>query len=504
MSLGAADVGACATACKENAMSDALLLSRDDVVAMGRAAVEWMAEYCASLRDRAVVRSTSSQALRVVLSETLPDSGCDFQPLLDQFAGQISDYCRHNGHPRFFGYVSSPGTPVTAIASMLAAALNVNVTCWRSAPAATELEHVVIHWLKQMLGYPEGAAGLLVSGGSMANFAAMAAARSAKSPADIVRDGPSAEPRRMCAYVSSEGHFSIAKAAGMLGIGERNVRQVRTNSRFEIDPDHLRQLVKQDREAGHLPFLVVGNAGTTATGAFDPLSDLAALARDYDLWFHVDAAYGGFAALAPSCRGLFAGIDEADSVALDPHKWLYLSMGCGCVLYKDAAAAYKAFAHEADYTRPIGLERDEAFAFWNYGPELSRPFRALDVWLLLKHVGARRLGEAIEENIGCARYLAELVGQSSDFEMLAPVGLSVFCFRHVPKGFSGDLDAWNERVLVQVQRDGSSYLSNARVNGKFALRGCVLNYRTTRRDMEILLEDVRKAAESIQADDERR
>lgn len=461
---------------------------------MGQSAVEWIAEYCESLPGRKVVQPTSSQALRDALSEPLPQAGSDFESLLDRFANQISDYCRHNGHPRFFGYVSSPGTPVTAIASMLAAALNVNVTCWRSAPAATELEHIVINWLKQMLGYPDAAAGLLVSGGSMANFAAIAAARCAKTEADIVRDGAAAEPRAMCAYASSEGHFSIAKAAGMLGIGERYVRQVRTNGRFEIDIEDLRRQVLEDRRAGRLPFLVVGNAGTTATGAFDPIRELAAFAREYDLWFHVDAAYGGFSALAPSSRGLFDGIAEADSVALDPHKWLYLSMGCGCVLYKDPASAFRAFAHEADYTRRIGLEQDEAFAFWNYGPELSRPFRSLDLWLLLQHVGARRLGEAIEENIACARYLAELVERSDDFEMLAPVGLSVFCFRHVPRGFTGDLNDWNERLLVRLQRDGSSYLSNAQVNGKFALRGCVLNYRTTRRDMEILLEDVRKAA----------
>jgi glutamate/tyrosine decarboxylase-like PLP-dependent enzyme len=356
------------------------------------------------------------------------------------------------------------------------------------------LERVTVNWLKEILGYPADAGGLLVSGGSMANFAAMAAARSAKAPGDVVRDGVAAAGRRMCAYVSSEGHFSISKAAGMLGLGECNVRQVRTNDRLEIDIADLERLVRKDRAAGHLPFFLAGNAGTTATGAFDPIGEMAEFAQNNNLWFHVDAAYGGFAALARSRRHLFARIGEADSVALDPHKWLYLSMGCGCVLYKDPLAAYAAFRHDAEYTRTIGLERDEAFAFWNYGPELSRPFRALDLWLLLKHVGTRRLGEAIEENIACAEYLQELVNAADDFEMLAPLGLSIFCFRHLPRGWSGDLDEWNERVLTQLQRGGSSYLSNARVGGKFALRGCVLNYRTTRRDVEILLDDVRKAA----------
>ncbi|HXK01501.1 MAG TPA: pyridoxal-dependent decarboxylase, partial [Verrucomicrobiae bacterium] len=190
-------------------------------------------------------------------------------------------------------------------------------------------------------------------------------------------------------------------------------------------------------------------------------------------------------------------LGEADSIALDPHKWLYLPVGCGCVLYRDPAAARAAFSQNAEYTRVVGLERDEAFVFWEYGPELSRPFRALDLWLLIKSVGARALGEAIAENIACAKYFAELVCASGDLEMLAPVELSIFCFRYRPRDFTGDLDALNEKVMLELQRAGSSYVSNARIGGKFALRGCVLNYRTTRRDMEILLDDVRRAAAAV-------
>jgi len=296
----------------------------------------------------------------------------------------------------------------------------------------------------------------------------------------------------MCAYVSEEGHFSIAKAAGMLGIGESSVRQIKTDSQLRIDLADLDRHVQQDRAAGHLPFCVAANAGTTATGAFDPLGDLADFARRNNLWLHVDAAYGGFAALAPSASHLFARIAEADSVALDPHKWLYGPMGCGCVLYKDPETARAAFSHDAEYTRRIGLVHDEAFAFWDYGPELSRPFRALDLWLLIKYVGAAALAEAVESNIACAKHLEKLVEASDDFEMLAPVGLSIFCFRYRPRGFTGDLDALNEETLVRLQRDGSSYVSNARIRGQFALRGCVLNYRTTLDDMRTLLDDVRR------------
>jgi glutamate/tyrosine decarboxylase-like PLP-dependent enzyme len=475
-------------------MPDKLAPTSQEFRSMADAAVDFLADYFDRLETRPVLVPTTSRAIRGRIDEPLPMAGADLGALLDTVRNVISEYSRHSGHPRMFGYVASPGTAITAIGNMIAAAMNINVTAWRSAPSGTDLERLTIDWLKEMLGYPAPAGGLLTSGGSMANFAALGAARSAKAGANVVRDGVAAAGRRMCLYVSEESHFSMAKAAGMLGLGESNVRAVKTDERLHIDLADLERLVAADLAAGHLPFCVVANAGTTATGAFDPLAEVADFAHRHNLWMHVDAAYGGFAALAPSARHFFAGIEEADSVTLDPHKWLYLPVGCGCVLYKDPAAARAAFSHGADYTRPIGLEHDEAFAFWDYGPELTRPFRALDLWLLIKFAGAGRLGKAVEENIACAKYFEELVKASDDFEMLAPVELSVFCFHYVPKGFTGDLDVFNERLLVTLQRAGSTYLSNARVRGRFALRGCVLNYRTTKADMERVLEDVRAAA----------
>jgi glutamate/tyrosine decarboxylase-like PLP-dependent enzyme len=248
------------------------------------------------------------------------------------------------------------------------------------------------------------------------------------------------------------------------------------------------------------------------TGAFDSIGEVAEVARRFNLWLHVDAAYGAFAVLAASARPLFEGIHEADSVALDPHKWLYLPVDCGCVLYREAQNARATFAHEAEYTRVLNQEAEETFAFWDYGPELSRRFRALKVWMMLKAVGLRTLGGAIEKDLACARYLEQLVRTSEDFEMLAPVELSIFCFRYVPEKLKAalavadettrvhiekELNGLNERLLTALQRDGSSYLSNARIRGRFALRGCVMNYRTTERDMEILLDDLRRVAARI-------
>ncbi|HEX7516729.1 MAG TPA: pyridoxal-dependent decarboxylase [Chthoniobacterales bacterium] len=485
--------------------------SADEIRRWGNAAIEAMASYLDSIRDRRVYPSTTARQIREKLDRALPDEGVDFDRLLETFNDVIVATSRHNGHPRMFGYVQAPGTAIAAIADLLASTLNANLTAWRSAPAAVEIEQLTIDWIKQILGFNADAGGLFVSGGSMANFAALAAARRAKAPEELLNKGAQSLPQAMRVYISEETHHSVAKAAALLGLGRDNVRTVGVDERFMIRIGDLVAKITEDLEAGHLPFCVVANAGTVMTGAFDPLAQVSQVARRFNLWMHVDASYGGFAALAHSARDLFDAMPEADSVALDPHKWLYLPVDCGCVLYRDAAAARATFAHEAEYTRVLEQEPDEAFAFWDYGPELSRRFRALKVWMMLKGVGLRALGEAIEKDLACARHLESLVRVSEDFEMLAPVELSIFCFRYVPPRLkralaSADevervrideqLDALNERLLIELQQDGSSYLSNARLRGRFSLRGCVMNYRTTLRDMEILLEDLRRVAGS--------
>jgi glutamate/tyrosine decarboxylase-like PLP-dependent enzyme len=484
----------------------------DEIRRWGHAAVEIMAEYLGCIRDRRVYPDTSSKGIRAQLDTRLPLEGTDFGAVLDRFRDTIIELSRQNAHPRMFGYVQAPGTALAAIADSLASTLNSNLTAWRSAPAAVEIERLSIDWIKQIIGYDKNAAGLFLSGGSMANLAALIAARRNKAPEELVSKGARLLPQTMRLYVSEETHHSIAKAATLLGIGRENVRHVQVDANFRIRINDLVNKITEDLNAGHLPFCVVANAGTVMTGAIDPLEEVSKVAQQFNLWMHVDACYGGFAALADSARSLFKGIAEADSVALDPHKWLYLPLDCGCLLYRDPQSARATFAHDAEYTRVIAQEADEAFAFWDYGPELSRRFRALKVWMALQTTGVRRFGEEIEKNLACARYLEQLAQASDDFEMLAPVELSIFCFRYKPAHYSSvlskadeaerrsieqDLNALNERVLIELQRDGSSYLSNALIHGRFALRGCVLNYRTTLRDMEILLDDLRRVARRI-------
>ena len=465
--------------------------SADEIREWENAVTQFMIEYLGGLRDRPVYRHTSSREIRSGLDSRLPTKGTDFASLLKVFRRTIVPFSRQNAHPRMFGYVQSPGTPIGAFADLLASTLNTNLTIWRSAPAAVELERLTIDWIRQILGFPTQALGLFVSGGSMANLAALAAARQTKH----------GSLGRLRMYASTATHFSIAKAAALLGIGRENVQQVAVDERLRMRVTDLVAKITADLEAGYVPLCVVGNAGTVDTGAVDPLHEIREVANRFHLWMHVDGSYGAFAILADSLRKLFAGMEQADSIALDPHKWLYLPVDVGCVIYRNPEFAHAAFAHEAEYTRMFGEEADEAFVCWDYGPELSRRFRALKVWMLLKGVGLDRLSEAIESNLACARHLQAMVEGSDDFEMVAPVELSIFCFRHVPAQLRNQapeaIDAFNERLLVALQGDGSSYLSNTTLGGRFALRGCVLNYRTTLRDMEILLDDLRRVGKSL-------
>src|SRR6266480_4015041 len=498
-------------------LSSAHLLdpSPEQIRSWANAAVELMAEYLGTIRNRPVYAHTSSRQIRGHLDSSLPEEPVNFDELLYTLRNTLIELSRHNGHPRMFGYVQAPGTAIAALADLLASTLNANLTAWRSAPTAVEIERLTIEWIKQIIGFNRNAAGLFVSGGSMANMAALAAARRAKAPAQIQNKGAQFCAQALRVYASEETHHSVVKAAALLGIGRDNVRLIGVDERYKINLDELVAAIEEDRAAGHLPICVVANAGTVATGAFDALPQIGEIARRFDLWLHVDGAYGGFAALAPSARLLFASIERERISFLDrgeqkARRWCER----GCILYRDPEAARAAFAHEAEYTRVIGQEADEAFAFWDYGPELSRRFRALKVWMLLKGVGQQALSDAIEKDLACARHFERLVRNSEDFEMLAPVELSIFCFRHLParlkralataspserEKIEEQLDVHNERLLLALQRDGSSYLSNARLRGRFSLRGCVMNYRTTLRDMEILLDDLRRVAAQLEA-----
>ena len=460
-------------------------------------AAKLVAEYFTHIAERPVMAPNHAGKTKSLVSVELPAEGRPLDQLLDE-CRTVLDLSRHNGHPRFFGYVASPSTPIGAYADLIASALNANITCWRSGPSGTEIEQVVVRWLGSLIRYDDNAKGLLTSGGSMANMIALLIASRRNNP-EASRQGLWNAGPPMTIYASEEVHMSIPKAADILGFGRDNVRTIACDGEHRMRVDQLVSYLKADREKGFRPVCVVGSAGTVNTGAIDPLNQIAEVAREYDLWFHVDGAYGAPGAMDQSKKDLFAGLERADSVSLDPHKWLYVPVDAGCLLFRDAAAA-AVFTEDAAYIQTHGLADDAAFAYWDYGVELSRRFRALKVWLTLGYYGARRIAEAVSKDISLAAYLGELVSQADDFELLAPVELSICCFRYVPQKLrdnDDELNQLNEQIMAAVQKGGHAYLSNATVEGKFALRACITNFRTTKADIEQTIEVVRDAAKQL-------
>jgi glutamate/tyrosine decarboxylase-like PLP-dependent enzyme len=459
-------------------------------------AAKLVAEYFAHIAERPVVAPNHAGKTKALVNVELPLEGRPLAQLLDE-CRTVMDLSRHNGHPRFFGYVASPSTPIGAYADLIASALNANITCWRSGPAGTEIEQLVVRWLGSLIRYDDDAKGLLTSGGSMANMIALLIASRRFNAAETSRKGLWNAGPPMTIYASEEVHMSIPKAADVLGFGRDNVRTIASDGEHRLRIAALRKAIKQDQVDGFRPVCVVASAGTVNTGAIDPLNEIADVAREFDLWFHVDGAYGAPGVMDETKKDSFAGLERADSVSLDPHKWLYVPVDAGCLLFRDAAAA-AVFTEDAAYIQTHGLAEDATFAYWDYGVELSRRFRALKVWLTLGYYGSRRIAEAVSRDIALAAYLGELVSNADDFELLAPVELSICCFRYVPKNAQeSDLNQLNEQIMSAVQKGGRAYLSNATVNGKFALRACITNFRTTKADIEQTLEVVRDAARQL-------
>ena len=472
-------------------------ISPEALAEISSRAASLVAEYFTHIAERPVIAPNNAGKTKSLVHVALPDEGRPLEELIRE-CRIVMDLSRHNGHPRFFGYVASPSTPIGAYADLIASALNANITCWRSGPAGTEIEQVVVRWLGSMIRYDQNAKGLLTSGGSMANMIALLVASRRVNGAETSRKGLWNAGPPMTIYASEEVHMSIPKAMDILGFGRDQVRFIPCDERQRLRVDQLKKTLQADQGNGFRPFCVVGSAGTVNTGVVDPLEQIADIAREFHLWFHVDGAYGAPGVLDQSKTRLFAGLERADSVSLDPHKWLYVPVDAGCLLFRDAAAAATAFSTEdADYIKVHGHADDAAFAYWDYGVELSRRFRALKVWLTLGYYGVKRIAAAIADDCALAAYMGELVSNAEDFELLAPVELSICCFRYVPRGFAGtdeELNKLNEEIMSLVQKGGRAYLSNATVKGKFALRACITNFRTTKADIEETLAVVREAA----------
>lgn len=461
----------------------------DEFRSLGHRMLDDMVDYLSSVRERPVWQPLPA-AVKSRLEEPLPREGAEPEAVYEMFRRDILPYPTGNTHPRYWGWVKGNGTPLGMLSEMLAAGMNAHLAGFDQSALVVETR--VIAWLAELMGFPPESSGLLVSGGSMANFVGLAAARQARAGFDVRAEGLQGNHALLTVYCSTETHNSVQKAVELLGLGAKALRKIPVDANFEIDIDALRNTVAADRAAGYRPIAVVGNAGTVNTGATDNLEALATLARAEGMWFHVDGAFGALAALSPTLRPVTVGLERADSVAFDLHKWGYLPFEVGCTLVRDPAAHRAAFALSASYLST--LDRGPAAAgmpFSELGIQLTRGFRALKVWMALKTYGVRRIAEQIEQNVEQARYLVDLVERHSQLELMAPAPLNVVCLRYAPAGLDDhQLNAVNREILLRIQESGLAMPSHTMLHGRFALRCAIVNHRTRREDLKMFVQAV--------------
>ncbi len=471
--------------------------------AAGHDLVERIADWLEGLRETPVAPATTPAAIAEARGHGgLPETGTDPAVLLARAFDLLAPATCLNAHPRMWGYITGSPAPVGALADLLAAAINPNVAGWNGAPMATAIEEQAVAWLGELLGYPAGG-GLFTSGGNAANLTCVATARHALGGDAIRRDGLAG--RRLTLYATGECHAWIEKTADLLGLGMGAIRRVPTDGSARMDVAAAAAMIAADRAAGMEPFLIVGTAGTTAVGAVDPLPAIADLAQQEGLWFHVDGCYGAPAACLPDASADLLGLRRADSLAVDAHKWLYVPLEAGCALVRDGARLKAAFSTHPSYYALTGGE--EVTDYYAWGPQNSRGFRALKVWLALQQAGREGYREAIARNIAQARLMYAAAQEAPDFEA-GLCSLSIATFRYVPADLMSRrgepavaawLDRLNGALMGAVQRSGDLYLSNAVIGGAMYLRACIVNFRTSNEDARSVPARVRAIAEPLAA-----
>lgn len=462
---------------------------------LGHEMLDDMFAFLQTVRERPAWQPVPAK-VRKDLSGPLPIEAQGAEQAYEDFKNNVLPYPIAI-HPRFWAWVCGTGSPGGMLAEMLAAGMNSSPHGADQSSVYVELQ--VLSWLKDALGYPMEASGLLVGGGSMANFVGLAVARDAKAGWDVKKEGLCGAYSPLTMYCSTQTHSSLQKAVEALGLGSRGLRYIEVDNQFRIRIEALKAAVKTDREAGRVPVCVVGNAGTVNSGAIDDLAALAEFCRAENLWFHVDGAFGAVAAITPALRPLLRGMELADSLALDLHKWMYMPYDVGCALVRWPEKHRHTFGYEAPYLESQGRGlSDGPIAFSQYGLELSRQFRALKVWFCLKQNGLKKYQALVEQNVAQAKYLAELIDNNSRLELLAPVPLNIVCFR-----FNGgdhdetQLNGINKEVLLRLQEAGIAAPSSTLINGKFAIRVAICNHRSRREDFDVLAREVIRLAQQI-------
>jgi glutamate/tyrosine decarboxylase-like PLP-dependent enzyme len=486
---------------------------------LGHRTVDIVARHLAGLRRSPVGRTGTRPDLRALLEEPAPRIGRPPLAVLRRCERDVLGHTLGAHHPRFFGFVPACASYAGVLGDLLASGFNVFAGTWLEASGPAQVEITVLDWFRGWLGMPAAAGGLMVSGGSAANLTALVTARET-----LFRGRPHRERGRAVIYLSEQGHSSVERAARVIDIPTERTRSIPTDGRFRMSLPDLAAAIARDRRRGLRPFCVVANAGSTNTGSIDPLPALARLCRRERLWLHVDGAYGGFAVLTRRGRALLRGIGRADSVTLDPHKWLYAPFEAGCLLVRDRRLLRRAFAIHPEYLQDVRAEAEEV-NFCDYGIQLTRSFRALKVWLALQMYGTRRIAAIIERSMECARRAGERLAASPTFEILSPAALGVVCFRYVPRRLRGAragaarpgarrsgrlsapplrpateeavLDRINEEITRRVREAGRSFFSSTVLRGRYSLRLCVLGHRTLWPDVAGTLGEIESTGDRI-------
>jgi aromatic-L-amino-acid decarboxylase len=461
-----------------------LNLNDGEIARAGELLAGFLREYENCLASRPVFPPLDREVLDRLWSQPFPEDGIGVDALFHEIGAAVVPNSTTIAHPRFLAYVLPPPNGMAPFAEAIAATLNQNCNFWQLSPAASVIERKVLAWLAELFGFPESAGGILTSGGSMATLTALAVAIRDRGPRDFDRRGLQEHAPPLVVYTSAEAHRSVEKAAMILGLGLDHVRKVPVDSEFRMRPDLLAEAVRADRAAGRQPFCLVATAGTVNTGAIDPLAELGEFCRRENLWLHVDGAYGALYALSERVRPRLLPAGAADSLSLDPHKLLFAPLEAGCVLVRDREKLRRAFFMASSY---LTVDEDPLLInFLDYGPQLSRNFKAFKIWCALRAFGVKAFAEAVDHTLEIARYMGERIAEAPDLELLAPVTLSAVCFR--VRG------ADNARILARIVEEGTALLGPVQLGGLAGIRACVANYRTEREDIDIILTRVRELA----------
>jgi aromatic-L-amino-acid decarboxylase len=460
--------------------------------------VNWIAQYLENMDNYPVLAQTKPGEIKSQLPKSPPQKPESFDQILSDFDQIIIPGITHWNHPRFFAYFSITGSYPGIIGELLSSALNVNAMLWKTSPSATELEEIVLDWLRQMLGLPEDFDAVINDTASVGSLCAMAAAREF-AELDIRKHGLTGrnDLPQLRMYTSDQAHSSIEKAAIVLGIGQENIRKIPSDELYRMDARELEAAIRDDIERGMKPICVIATIGTTSTTSIDPVAEIAAICQQYQIWLHVDAAYGGSAAVIPEMRHLFKGWDKADSIIVNPHKWLFTPIDCSVLFCRRPEVLKQAFSLTPEYLRTA--EADEVKNYMEYGVALGRRFRSLKLWMIIRSLGTEKIINIIREHISFAQKLADMIQEHPNFELLAPVPFSTLVFRFVPekKSDESEINDLNEKLLEEINRTGKVFLSHTKLRGKFGIRLAIGNIKTTWEDVAMAWEIIREKAEGL-------